>query len=1675
MANVNIQEDGVNLAEANTLNFNTPLLASVNTSTGVANIEASAIKITELSSAEQAVGQDLFVIVKNAFSFPVTENILVSDVFKNVSVNTTFNANVTSSSNLNITNNSVVTIGNSSQNTVLSYNYIAVKNSVSNSANIEPGRIAVGNVVINASHISVGSNLSVNVTTFTVGNTSANATLRGNSLRIENTTQFTNVAAGSISVGNSSSNLVIDVDTLTNPSEEKSSAGNYYLNANGDWAVVEAGISNPGGSNTNIQYNNSNTLSGSNAFNFDNTTNTVSIQNNLNVGNSTSNVFANATALNVSNSTSNVSISPNRITVGNTVVNSSLITISNSTSTANINPSSVRIADVIVNSSSVSVGSNAIQNSTGFNVIGSATEGNSVVNSAAFYIGNSVIATAVTRAGFTTGTSTSNTVINSSAVAISNSTANINLTIPTTTQISNGNFYLNANGSWSLVSATPSTTPAGSNTQLQFNNSGAFGASGGLTFNSTTNTLNIANSVFLGNTTSNVFANNTVLKVGNAISNVLTNSSSIVLANSTSNTRIAIPPAATRAGAAFFLHANGEWVNVSSVVSATPGGSNTQLQFNDSSTFNGSAGLTFDKLSNNLSVSNTVSVGNSTVNSSVNTSLIRVANSTTSVNISSVQLTIGNTVVNTTNINLGANVTINSSTINVGSNVSMNLTAIDVGSVLLNTSTISISTDFSVNSSVLALGSNIVANTTSVLIGNATVNTVANSSALKLANSTVSTGIKLPTAGQYSSTNHVLHANGEWVTITTGEATAGGSNTNIQYNNSGVISGSNAFNFDNTTNTISISNTLTVANTVVNNFGVYVSNTTSNSRFTIPTVAQYSGNAFFLHANGSWINVETVITTTGIGSPGGANTNIQFNDSGVLSGVSAFSFNKVSNTVLLANSTSNTKLTIPTVAQYSGNAFFLHANGNWVNVETVITTTGIGAPGGSNTNIQFNDSGVLSGVSAFSFDKVSNTVSLANSTSNTRLTIPTVSQWTSGQFVLNANGSWSNVVSILAAANVTGPGGSNTQLQFNDSGILNATAGFIFNKLSNNVTLANTLFVSVSDANVVVNSSIIRIANTTSAANIQPTQILIGGNVVVNTSTFYSGNSTVNSSSNSSKLSFNTSLGTANLESTQLVIGNSSVNTTAVHVGDATVNTFANSSLVKVANSTGSANLEATRLTIGTSLVNTTVFAAGSNVIANTTSIFVGNATVNTVLSQALLRFANSTTNTGISLPDSVQYGGAAFFLHANGNWVNVETVITTTGIGSPGGSNTQIQYNNSGVLGGALGFTFNNTTNNVTMSNTLSIGTGSPVVISNNRIRGDFSTGSYAAPSGFAQRVTFQSSTLAQTQVQAMPGSNSHSQRQSSFIAYNGDPSNSSFIATAAIPEYTFIESGRTGTGTYLPMYVWTDASPRYVFTNNNIFGVGGASDRGGIVSLKYKNVGLYPFNGNQTWNMDVYGYGTSQNHFRIINYDSSGNPHLSMICSEPSGASLTPANTIFAPRSASVAQIPFHLCVEGDFGPYADNAYDIGSSARAWRNIYSENAVTVTSDIRYKSDIVDSNLGLNFINNLRPVSYTKKEEVKELVTKTLEDGTTENSYVSNETAPKTTHYGLIAQEVKSVMDNMRIDNFGGWVISDEADEDSKQLLRYEEFISPMIKAIQELSKEVVALKEKIKKLENE
>jgi hypothetical protein len=154
------------------------------------------------------------------------------------------------------------------------------------------------------------------------------------------------------------------------------------------------------------------------------------------------------------------------------------------------------------------------------------------------------------------------------------------------------------------------------------------------------------------------------------------------------------------------------------------------------------------------------------------------------------------------------------------------------------------------------------------------------------------------------------------------------------------------------------------------------------------------------------------------------------------------------------------------------------------------------------------------------------------------------------------------------------------------------------------------------------------------------------------------------------------------------------------------------------------------------------------------------------------------------------------------------------------------------------------------------------------------------------------------------------------------------------------------------------------------------------------------------------------------------------------------------------------------GGWYPGVDNSYDLGWSSYRWDDIWATNNVINTSDRNFKTDIVDSDLGLDFINALRPVSFKWKE-------------TRGRSGVR-------THYGLIGQEVEVVLGNAASDTAlwintlieadpgveftdpeTGAVTSTKAavEEHYRQGIRYGELISPLIKAVQELTARVEAL----------
>jgi hypothetical protein len=162
------------------------------------------------------------------------------------------------------------------------------------------------------------------------------------------------------------------------------------------------------------------------------------------------------------------------------------------------------------------------------------------------------------------------------------------------------------------------------------------------------------------------------------------------------------------------------------------------------------------------------------------------------------------------------------------------------------------------------------------------------------------------------------------------------------------------------------------------------------------------------------------------------------------------------------------------------------------------------------------------------------------------------------------------------------------------------------------------------------------------------------------------------------------------------------------------------------------------------------------------------------------------------------------------------------------------------------------------------------------------------------------------------------------------------------------------------------------------------------------------------------------------------------------------------------------FRVANTGFFHPVTDNAVSLGLSGFRWSAVWAANGTIQTSDERAKADITNATLGSDFIKALRPVSYKWIEGGKRDTGERDED----NNYIYESVSGTRTHWGFIAQEVKQVVDAAGVD-FGGWVLTDKDDPDSQQALRYDQFIAPLTKALQEALAEIDVLKAKVAALE--
>ena len=137
--------------------------------------------------------------------------------------------------------------------------------------------------------------------------------------------------------------------------------------------------------------------------------------------------------------------------------------------------------------------------------------------------------------------------------------------------------------------------------------------------------------------------------------------------------------------------------------------------------------------------------------------------------------------------------------------------------------------------------------------------------------------------------------------------------------------------------------------------------------------------------------------------------------------------------------------------------------------------------------------------------------------------------------------------------------------------------------------------------------------------------------------------------------------------------------------------------------------------------------------------------------------------------------------------------------------------------------------------------------------------------------------------------------------------------------------------------------------------------------------------------------------------------------------------------------------------------------SSDRVYNQFTSNASWTRASDLRLKKDIQTDNLGLDFVNNLRPVTYKWKPSNE------VDQSLTGYYNATNQVDTDVVMHGFLAQEVKQALidsgvSESDVSKYGVWA----EEPTGVQAISREMFIMPLVNAIKEL-------KARIEVLENE
>jgi hypothetical protein len=527
-----------------------------------------------------------------------------------------------------------------------------------------------------------------------------------------------------------------------------------------------------------------------------------------------------------------------------------------------------------------------------------------------------------------------------------------------------------------------------------------------------------------------------------------------------------------------------------------------------------------------------------------------------------------------------------------------------------------------------------------------------------------------------------------------GNGIPGGANTQVQYNNAGNFGGDAGFTYNSLTNVLSVSGNI-VANRFIGNGALLTGIVAPIANF-----ANFAGNVTVSNQP----NITSVGTLTSLSVTGNVSANYFLGNGAFLTGVGNANFTPIANfanfagNVTVSNQPNITGLGTLTNVSVSGNANVGNLKANLIASNLIPATSNIYTLG--NTTNRWKDV-YLAGNSIYLGN-----VTLADANGSLSINGGT------GNIVANnlSNVPAANVIGQVANSLVASTVYTNAQPNITGVGTLTSLS------VTGNATAGNLVTAgAVTGANITANQFLSALN-----ANITGTTNLSGPVIITNTGTLTSlGNINFTSAPN-------VTLGTiSNLHISGGVAGyflrtDGAGNLSWTAGGGGGNGTPGGNTTEVQFNENGTFGASANfvfnpfNYTIIVDNINTKVTNANTSLVSNLSANLKTNTTIsgNLTLPANVNATASANINLGSVTNVHIEGGVNGYVLQTDGAGNLSWTAGGGGGNGVPGGSNTQIQYNDTGVFGGSAFLTFNENTNTFQVAgnliaNTTQIGAG--------------------------------------------------------------------------------------------------------------------------------------------------------------------------------------------------------------------------------------------------------------------------------------------------------------------------------------------------------------------------------